>query len=171
MSPRKTVPTDQSAAATFRREVSPNERLYLAGARIAGPFAIQLFVDGEGEVDAERLTAAVAAASATYPGARLVLDGKQWVDSGVAPPVSVIEGDAEPDEESPRWRRPLDVHAGPTCEVVVVRRPMRTTVIFRAFHGVMDGKGALIWAHEVWRAYRDEPSRATAPHSSPVAPL
>ncbi len=160
-----------TATPTFRRDVSPNERLYLAGARIAGPFAIQLFIDGEGDVDLARLTRAVAEAAAACPGARLVLDGKQWVESGVAPPVTVVDGDERPDEESPRWRQSLDVQAGPTCEVVVVRRPMRTTVIIRAFHGVMDGKGALIWAHEIWRAYRGEPLRAAAATMTDVALL
>jgi amino acid adenylation domain-containing protein len=196
-------------AAQFRRDVSPNEKLYLAGARIAAPFAIQIFVAGQGEVDVARLTRAVADASAACPGARLVLDGKQWVDSGVAPPVELLTIAAGDDgaaghrdnnvsgrddngsgwdnggsgqerpvrlgggsdrndrsgrgvEQLPRWRRPFDVHAGPTCEVVVVRHEARTTVVFRAFHGVMDGKGALVWLSEVWRAYRSEPLRPAA---------
>jgi amino acid adenylation domain-containing protein len=40
------------------------------------------------------------------------------------------------------------------------------TIVFRAFHGVMDGRGALAWAGDVFRALRGEepagaPSRAT----------
>jgi len=139
----------------FQRPVSPNEWLYLAGARLAPPFAIQVVVEGQGRIEAGPLQRAVAVASSACPGARLVRRGRMWVDSGATPPVRAVGTlDGE-------LRRPLDPVEGPTGEVLLVGD---ATLVFRAFHGVMDGRGALTWAAEVFRALRgDAVSGAASP--------
>jgi amino acid adenylation domain-containing protein len=162
----------------FSRPVSPTEWFYLAAARSTPPLAIQLFVEGDGHVDRDDLVRAVAVASEACPGARLVRRGRTWVDSGQPPPVRTV--DNAPDNAAamigttsgklwPRagsetttsgklcgstelWR-PLDSENGPTCEVLIAEG----TLVFRAFHGVMDGRGVLAWAADVFRALRGEP--------------
>jgi amino acid adenylation domain-containing protein len=149
----------------FSRPVSPTEWLYLAAARSVPPLAIQLCVEGEGiegdgHVDPEGLARAVAVASAACPGARLARRGRTWVDSGQPPPVRVVD---EPTfGAGASWNQltgpldqtqPLDPENGPTCEVLVAGG----TIVFRAFHGVMDGRGALAWAADVFRVLRGEP--------------
>jgi len=58
-------------------------------------------------------------------------------------------------KEAPYLQKPLYPETGPTCDVVLVPgRPMR--VIFRTHHGVMDGRGTLTWAEDVFRALRGE---------------
>jgi amino acid adenylation domain-containing protein len=145
-------------ARPFRRAVSPTERLYVAGERLAPPFAVQVFVEGHGVVDPRALEAAVAAASDACPGARLVWRGRAWADSGRPPPVRRVEApqfDGHRFADAPWLRDRLDPVAGPTCEVLLVEGA-RTTLVFRAFHGVMDGQGVLMWARDVFRALRGE---------------
>ena len=142
----------------FRRRISPSERLYLAGLRLSPPFALQVFVEGEGAIKLEELRHAVERASAACPGARLVRRGRWWVDSGQAPAVRELEEagfDGYDFERAAFTREPLDPKKGPTCEVLLLRgTPPR--LVFRAFHGVMDGQGVLLWLKDVFRVLRGE---------------
>src|SRR5690348_9593271 len=109
--------------STFRRELSPKERLYIAGERLSPPCTLQVFVEGRGSLDVERLRRAVAEASQACPGARLVARGGGWVDSGRAPPVRENDGflfDGMRSDRARFLRQRLDPFRGPTCEVVVL---------------------------------------------------
>ncbi|EME15288.1 non-ribosomal peptide synthetase [Rhodococcus triatomae] len=145
-----------STLAQFERPISATEWLYLAGRPLAEPFAIQLVVAGDGVLDADRLVDAVAAASAACPGARLRRRGERWVDSGIAPAVTVLAGPgvdfAAPDAD-PVLTRGL---GDGTAEVVLVRDRDTSTVVFRVFHGVMDARGLALWAADVFRVLRGE---------------
>ncbi|NBH06079.1 peptide synthetase [Amycolatopsis sp. SID8362] len=132
----------------FTRPISPTEWFYLA----AGSLVIQLVVRGEGTIDGAALRRAVAAAGDACPGSRLVRRDRRWVDSGLAPPVREIRSIDEDRFESAALRRPLSAD-GPTCEVLA----LPDGVVFRTNHAAMDGRGALRWAHEVFRALRAEP--------------
>ncbi|KJK49243.1 hypothetical protein UK23_14830 [Lentzea aerocolonigenes] len=140
-------------ADAFHRPLSPAERLYVAAAGPRTPLVIQFIVRGTGGFDVAALSEAVRVASQACPGARLVRRGRTWVDSGLTPPVRTLVGDD--DAGLPFLDEPLDPESGPTCEVVVVHGS-RSLVVFRAFHGVMDGRGVLAWAHDVFRALRGE---------------
>jgi amino acid adenylation domain-containing protein len=135
----------------YRRPVSPNEWLYLAGERAMPPLAIQLVVEGEGHLGLEELTRAVRVASDANPGARLARHGRTWVDTGVAPPVTVAGS-------GPLWSGHVSAPLERTCEVVVAEG----AVMFRVSHTVMDGRGMLMWAQDVFRALRGEPLRGAA---------
>ncbi|MFC4063634.1 non-ribosomal peptide synthetase [Actinoplanes subglobosus] len=131
----------------YRRPVSPNEWLYLAGERAMPPLAIQLVVEGEGNLDPEKLTEAVRVASAACPGARLARHGRTWVDTGQDPLVTVAATGS-------LWSTPLRR----SCEVVVGDG----SVMFRVSHTVMDGRGVLTWVADVFRALRGEPPLGAA---------
>lgn len=152
--------------ATYRRPVSPGEWSFLSNPPWA-PMVIQLVVEGTGSVSREELAAALAVAGYACPGSRLVRRGREWVDSGVTPRVVEVSPG-----ESHGWdrtrldlaalRRPLHGRGdGPTCEVLLLPEPDTgsTTIVFRAYHGVMDGQGALTWVGEVFRALRGEPAQ------------
>lgn len=151
----------------FSRQLSSSERLYTGADHISGSFSIQMVVEGTGAIDMDRLNLAVKLASEANPGSRLVLKGcmgaAKWVDSGVTPPVRIMEGsswDGMSYKEMPDIWRHLDPWNGPTCEVVVIEgNPVR--YVFRCFHGVMDGGGLLIWAQEIFRALRGEKLHGT----------
>ena len=110
-------------------------------------------VEGEGSLTVDQLTRAVGAAAQASPGMRLVRQGKHWVDSGKAPSVVLLDA-AGGLLGSPVLQRPLDASSR-TCEVLLVPGA-RPTVVFRAFHGVTDGRGLLQWAADVFRALRGE---------------
>ncbi|ATI36498.1 hypothetical protein CPI83_30360 (plasmid) [Rhodococcus sp. H-CA8f] len=147
-----------STTPVFTRPISATERLYLATEPLAEPFAIQLVVEGAGDIDVDALRRAVELASHACPGARLVRRGKSWVDSGLAPHLEIVEHggvDFTALDANPILNRPLGVTADATTEVVLVTSDP-TTVIFRAFHGVMDAKGLGTWAADVFRVLRGE---------------
>ncbi|GAA1906588.1 hypothetical protein GCM10009753_41560 [Streptantibioticus ferralitis] len=125
--------------------------------------AINLLVEGEGVLRAARLARAVAVASAANPGARLVREDKHWVDSGRAPEVRLLDGEPFNWErlDSPALRAEL-ADSGPTCEVLLFPGAS-STVVFRAAHAVMDGRGLLMWATDVFRVLRGhDPLGATS---------
>ncbi|MCZ9635194.1 non-ribosomal peptide synthetase [Rhodococcus sp. BH5] len=147
-----------STTPVFTRPISATERLYLATAPLAEPFAIQLLVEGAGDIDVDVLRRAVERASDACPGARLVRRGDAWVDSGLAPHLEIVEHggvDFTALDANPILTRPLGVTADATTEVVLVTSDP-TTFIFRAFHGVMDAKGLGTWAADVFRVLRGE---------------
>ncbi|QNG20516.1 non-ribosomal peptide synthetase [Rhodococcus triatomae] len=148
------------APTRFHRPVSPTERLYLSTREVAPPFAIQLVVEGDGEIDTDDVRAAVAIASHACPGARLVLEDDRWVDSGTPPRVEQLTGRVDWDalDTDPVLHRPIGPGPEATTEVVVLRAAGNkgTTVIFRAFHGVMDAGGMSIWVGDVFRILRGE---------------
>jgi hypothetical protein len=162
MGPGAAVAPGAAVDLDFQRPVSPTEWLYLAGERLAPPFAVQLFVSGAGGIGADELRFAVAAAADLCPGSRLVRSGRVWVDSRATPPVRVVDGPLGGSAfDAPALHRPLDTARGPACEVLLAGGPggapgTGSTVGFRAHHAVMDGRGALAWAAEVFRALRGE---------------
>ena len=91
------------------------------------------------------------------PGTRLVRRGQLWVDSGRTPDVRVVEADGfdRVRLDSPLLRTPLACQGRSSCEVVLIQGTP-TTVIFRAHPGVMDGRGAMLWQREIFRALRGE---------------
>lgn len=125
--------------------------------------ANQIVFEGSGTLDSHRWRHAVAAASEANPGSRLVLKGLlgtcRWEDSGVTPPVTEVIGSTwsgYSHENAPFLEDCFNPKSGPTCEVVLVQGNT-PRVIFRSLHGVMDGRGTITWAEDVFRALRGEP--------------
>ncbi|WP_051966987.1 hypothetical protein [Kitasatospora mediocidica] len=161
MTPAPTRP--RPAPAGYSRRISLTERSYLMGALLAPPMAIQVFVEGFGALDPDRLARAVATASAACPGARVVRRGPSWVDSGTNPPVTVVDGTRidRTTFDGAALRRPFDPARGPNCEVLLLTGEP-ATLVFRVFHAVMDGKGVMAWITEVFRALRGESALGAA---------
>ncbi|HQP30616.1 MAG TPA: amino acid adenylation domain-containing protein, partial [Deltaproteobacteria bacterium] len=129
-------------------------------------FVVQMVLEGRGSLDVRRLAAAVEQASELNPGSRLILKGvlrgSRWVDSGRAPVVRVVSGEAWDGygpENAPFLHGPLP-SSGPTCEVLWVEGPV-PRIIFRASHGVMDGRGVMTWAEDVFRIMQGAPFLGT----------
>ncbi|MFJ1703812.1 amino acid adenylation domain-containing protein [Kitasatospora sp. NPDC088346] len=170
MTTNDSTPAARPGGAPYRRPVSATEWLYLGAHRLGSAMVLQLVVEGDGDPDPERLRAALAAAADACPGSRLVRRGRRWVDSGSPPQLRVAPDGSGPDaalRTGTAWLEdPLDLRRGPGCEVLLLPGAAgATSLVFRAFHGVMDGHGALLWMAEVFRALRGEPAR---PARSPV---
>lgn len=152
-----------SSAETYERQVSFNEKLYLASELLHPGLCIQVVFETSCPVSEdlcpERLRAAIQAATALNPGARLILRGAlgwlRWVARGPIPPLRVIKAWAKGQPPPAELERPLCPKRGPTCEVVLTQAP-QPVLVFRAFHGVMDARGLMHFAEEVFRALRGE---------------
>ncbi len=148
-------------------------RVWVAADNLYPPFANQLIFDGSGEFDIPQLEKAIAAASRANPGSRYVLRGvlgrSRWVDSGVTPPLKVVDGlgwdGMGPDGAPPIISERLCPHSGPACQVALLTGAP-TRIIFRTHHGVMDGRGTLTWAEDIFRALRGEPVIGSDPSIS-----
>ncbi|GAB4589059.1 peptide synthetase [Nocardia sp. IFM 10818] len=150
---------------TFRRPISPTELIYFPMRELAPPFLMQLVVEGTGDLTPDELRHAVAVASEANPGARLRRDGGYWVDSGVAPAVRVVAHTLnDPElEADPVLTTPIGPTPESTVEVLLLTGAP-TTLVFRVFHGVMDGMGMIMWVTDVFRALRGlEPIGAADP--------
>lgn len=145
-------------SAPYSRPISPAE-WWLACYPEELVSMIQLVVEGHGSIDPQQLVNAVEIASAACPGARLIRDNLSWQDSGKTPEVHVVNGpglDGDDVIQLAELKAVLGGEGVTTCEVVLVRGPL-TTVAFRACHAVMDAKGIMLWAADVFRALRGEP--------------
>ncbi|WP_028476792.1 hypothetical protein [Nocardia sp. CNY236] len=145
-----------SNATVFRRKITPTERLYFSTRTVTPPFVMHLVVHGDGTLEPTALHRAVDVAAAANPGVRLIRDGDDWVDSGLAPAVRVVPGwslDYAALENDVVLNSPIGPTPEHTTEVLLLTGE-QTTVVFRAFHGVMDGMGLRQWVDDVFRALR-----------------
>ncbi|MFF2392527.1 peptide synthetase [Nocardia sp. NPDC058114] len=151
----------------FRRPVTTTERMYFPMRELAPPFLMQLVVPGEGNIDPDALRTAVTTAAAATPGARLRRRGNEWVDSDIAPAVRVLDHRLSYPalETDPVLTGAIGPTPDATVEVLLLAGAP-TTLIFRVFHGVMDGIGMVAWVTNVLRALRgDDP----VPQPDPIA--
>lgn len=148
----------------YTRKMSYNERLFITADEICPPVVTQFFFEGKGSFDLQKWQDAVERASAANPGSRLILKGhlgsSRWIDSGITPEVIEIDGkdwNGMGPEGAPFLQKRLNWRQGPTCEVLLINSdPLR--VCFRTHHAVMDGRGTLVWAEDVFRELRGEKS-------------
>ena len=147
---------------TYSRKLSYTERLFITADRICPPAINQLFLDGKGEFNISKWRDAVKHASDVNPGSRLILKGhmgrSRWVDSHITPEVIEIDGrdwDATGPEGAPFLKKILDPRNGPSSEILLINGdPLR--VCFKTHHAVMDGRGTLTWAEDIFRILKGE---------------
>ncbi len=147
----------------YSRKVSRNERFWVAANSNETPAYMQFVLEGPGSIDVAHLRKAVKEASAANPGSRLIYKGNlkfsKWVDSGIAPPVTEVDGSGwsgMSSEGASFLNDPFTDATQPTCDVIVINGdPLR--ISFRAHHGVMDGRGLMTWMEDIFRVLRGEP--------------
>lgn len=148
---------------TYRRKVSPIERLFTVIADTDPPFCNTMIVEGTGVIDEVLWKKAVDAACEANPGSRLVYRGRwawaKWVDSGKAAPIRIVDGSKWTGYESdgaPFLCDPFPYKTSHTSEVLMVKGgPQR--IVFRTMHAIMDATGTLKWVQDIFRALRREP--------------
>lgn len=147
----------------YKRTLSFNERFFLATDMATPPFCNQMIYEGTGHFNTEKWMHAVETASEANPGSRIILKGilslSRWIDSGRAPRLRIVDGHNWPgtgDEGAPFLQEHLDPFNGPSCEVVLINGET-PRVAFRTHHAVMDGRGTIHWAEDVFRVLRGEP--------------
>ncbi len=144
------------------RPLSASMRLYLAADRASPPCVNQMIYEGTGRFDLKNWKEAARTASEANPGSRIVLRGlpgrERWIDSGITPTVREADGsawDGTGSDGAPFLQSSFPVRKGPNCEVVLIQgHPAR--VAFRSHHAIMDGRGTMTWAEDIFRVLRGE---------------
>lgn len=146
----------------YTRQLTSTEKIYVANNHISPPCATQLILEGTGILDKKQWLAAISKAGEANPGSRLVMKGSlcfaRWVDSGQPPALREADGSSWSgyNSEGSGFLETSLSENGPTCEVVLIHgNPLR--VSFRSHHGVMDGRGTLLWIEDLFRALRGDP--------------
>jgi len=143
------------------REVGLNSRIYMASQEAYPSLCMQYVFEGSGVLDVERWERAVAIASAADPSCRMVLrrhlNFSLFVDSGITPPVRVIDSRQWDtyDAEGGSILNNFAPRTGPMAEVYLIKGE-QPRVAIRAHHAVMDGRGLMTWAEDIFRALRGE---------------
>jgi len=125
---------------------------------------MQFVFEGSGVLDVEHWEKAVAIASAADPSSRMVMrryaNFSRLIDSGVTPPVRIIDANQWDKYEYEKSHLLNNFHprTGPMTEVFLIKGE-NPRVAVRAHHTVMDGRGLMTWAEDIFRALRGEDVR------------
>jgi hypothetical protein len=135
-----------------------------------GAREVVIFLDGQGDIDPEKMQVALRQAAALNPGARLRMHGDglgcRWSSDGMPTRFRLMDdlawdGQTEAGAEF-ITALPLSLREGPSSELILARRQQGGILLtFRVLHAVMDGMGVLHFLHEVFRALRGEPLLGT----------
>jgi len=144
-----------------RRDVCLNSRFYIAAHETFPAFFLLYLFEGSGDLDQESWERAVAIASSADSSPRMILQRylnfSRFVDSGITPPVHVIDAkqwQAYGSEYSDTLNR-FSPRTNPMTEVYLIKGdPPRVAI--RAHHAVMDGRGVMTFAEDIFRALRGE---------------
>ena len=141
------------------RDVGLNARIYVAAHEVYPSLCMQFVFEGSGTLDVERWEKAVAIASAADPSSRMVLrrhlNFSRFIDSGVTPPVRVIDSRQWDTYDASDILNNFVPRTGPMAEVCLIKGDTPRVAI-RAHHAVMDGRGLMTWAEDIFRALRGE---------------
>lgn len=142
--------------------MSSSERIYLAYNSICPPFSNQMILEGDGKPDIDAFRNAIEKASMANPGSRVKIKGflgaTRLVDSGVTPELRVANGNewnGLGPENAPFLLKDISPVDAGGCEVVIIEgNPQR--IAFRTHHSIMDARGTLLWAADIFRVLRNE---------------
>lgn len=147
----------------YSRKLSPVERFSLALNKTCS-YNICSVVEGDGNLTADRLRAAVKQAAEVNPGMRVRLRSflgfTKWVDSGIDPVVQErINGqwDGRSDVAAEFLEEGFNALGGGPISDILLFRGTPTRIVFRAAHAAIDGRGMKHWMDDVFRALRGEP--------------
>ncbi len=136
---------------TFKRLISDNEWLYIRFQENFGQFNIQLVLRGEGVVSGDDLKKALTISSENQPIARAKKQGKFWIDTHQVPEIIVHHDLLDLDSvlEHPVIQKPMPIDDH-TVEIHFFNEGH--LIVFQIFHGIMDGKGALMFVQNTFKA-------------------
>lgn len=135
----------------FKRVISDNEWLYIRIQENFHQFNIQFVIAGEGRIFTDQLRKALDVSSANQPLSRSCKQGKYWVDTLKTPTVfehsDIVDSTSILDHPVLQKSMPLENH---TVEIHSFNGGQ--FFVFQIFHGVMDGKGALMFVRNTFKA-------------------
>ncbi|PWY55263.1 hypothetical protein DGG96_12410 [Legionella qingyii] len=149
-----------------QRPITPSEKLYLVGDAMNHSFSLQLVLEMNSQVDVSSLNKAIVQASSANPyvhmRAKLRYINSIWYND----PEKSIDSEASQVIKM-EWDgnniQGLSLFHGHKFEPshsatqIIYIKGKRHFLVFRAFHGVMDGMGLYHWVKEIFRAWRKKP--------------
>ncbi len=139
----------------YRRLITDNELLYIRFNENYGQFNIQFIFEGQGKVSKNDLQLAIEKTAVSNPIICCCLKDKFWAYSGNFP--TVTEHLAHLTHEDLLNSKIVQENMqlkNSTVEVHLFNHG--SMILFKIFHGIMDGKGASNWVNNVFRALRNE---------------
>lgn len=136
--------------STFlNRKISDIEWLYINIHEMYNDFSIQIVLEGDGVFNIDTLTNAINVASQCNNFVRAKRVGKYWVDTGISPELIVYKGTFE-EYVSMTTHNKYTIDLSKRVSVVYYF-PQCGKLLFKVFHGVMDGRGVLNFVQNVFR--------------------
>ncbi|KTD41355.1 non-ribosomal peptide synthetase [Legionella parisiensis] len=152
------------------RLITLNEKLYIAGDSINHSFTLQLILEMDAEVDVPSLNRAVIQTKLSNPYVHLRANLRSfnaiWYDSFETPedfvPIQVLEREWDGhDIQSASFFHGHKFDPLNSMMQVTYIKGERHFLVFRAFHGLMDGMGLYHWVSDIFRAWRKHPLTGT----------
>lgn len=125
---------------------------------------IVFVIEGLGVLPEARWQQALGCVTTLHPGTRLRITGRRgktrWCCDGAPTRLRFVDHvlwDSRSEIGAEFIQAlPLSLEAGPSSELIITQSQNRCVVIVRALHAVMDGRGALFFLQELFRALRGE---------------
>lgn len=136
----------------YKRNLSLNEKLYKVLENSYESLAIQIIVEGFGEIDINEFKKAVKKSCDYNPLCKCIYSNNKWVEDSKYPPIHHLNPfDFNGfDFSSDLFKRKIDHNNTSIAEIFIIHSKP-TKILFRIFHGAMDGKGALIWIKNIFK--------------------
>ncbi|WP_454782361.1 non-ribosomal peptide synthetase [Legionella sp. WA2022007384] len=149
-----------------QRPITPSEKLYLVGDAMNHSFSLQLVLEMDSDVDVFSLNKAIIQASSANPyvhlRAKLGLINSIWYkvpDEFIDPDtiqVIEMEWDGHDIQGVSLFHGHKFEPQNPATQIIYIKGK-RHFLVFRAFHGLMDGMGLYHWVTEIFRSWRKQP--------------
>lgn len=136
----------------LKRKLSPNERMYLAFEKNYNSFVINRVIEGEGKIDLKLFQEAVDKVAESYPESRYKLKNNMWFDSKLSPKIIEISEEEIGKDFKRLLSKKINIIEDVACEIFFLKKKLKTILIFRTHHSLMDGKGQGIWIESIFKA-------------------
>lgn len=127
--------------ATYLRKVTLNERFYTIGEQLHPPFVMQFVVKGNGVLNGQRMSKAIAVLTQLVPALQMKSNGRRWENGST--PVLHQHKTAVPDDLNHEiYQRKLNSSEGPCLEFHLFGGE-QPALLMRVLHSLMDGTAAV----------------------------
>lgn len=137
----------------YERSLSPNELLIVKLQETLGSSTIQYVIEGSGFIPKDKFEKAVNKAAEYCPVAKSNFEDNKWIDNNLNIPIFYLSEEVEDVFSLEILNKKINIYKNPPTEIYFLGK---NKILFRIFHGAMDGKGALLWIENIFRALRKE---------------
>ncbi|KTD53720.1 non-ribosomal peptide synthetase [Legionella santicrucis] len=149
----------------FQRALTPSEKLYIGADANNYSFFLQLVLEMDSEVDIPSLKQAIIQVNTLNPYVNLranlnsynsfwYKDSENRNDSNLIH-IEETEWDGD-DIQSPSFFHSHQFHSEESATQITYIKGSRHFLVFRAFHGIMDGMGLYLWVNTIFHAWHKQ---------------